>query len=500
MKLNLIPYPSSVEFATGCYAPEKPDDLRIAEIPEIVCGNGEAYKLEIAPDGITVTGGEAGRFYAMKTLEQLRLQFPESFPCLNIVDSPRFAHRGFMLDSARHFLPESDVLTLIDAAASFKLNRMHWHLSDDQGWRVEIKKYPRLAEVGSRRGKAVFADLNEPEESGGYFTQKQIRRIVSFARERHIEIIPEIDMPGHFTAAIAAYPEISCTGESIPVATGGGIFENLLCAGKDENLVFLKDVMDELMELFPYPVVHIGGDEACKYHWRECPYCQARMRALGLKDENVLQQWLTIEMGKYLAEHGRKTMVYNESLRGADLPTNFIVQSWYGDHARIAAFADRGGHVIQSDTRFLYFDYLYGEINLDTILNRDPYPDFLNEEQRKKVDGMECMLWTERIPDLKMAVFRLFPRLPAFAEAAWTADSARDNGSFADRYRGVSADFDRRRLKGAAPEEYWYPSEELKAEERAWRDKIMDIPEMAEARKRDAFLLAEDEKYYGTGY
>jgi hexosaminidase len=491
--LHLVPYPESAVRREGTCSP----DAEVRQCLRPLPGGEEAYELEIAADGITETGAEQGLIHAEQTLAQLRLQFPDRLPCLVIRDKPRFAWRGFMLDSSRHFLPEPDVMTLIDAAAFFKLNRFHWHLTDDQGWRIEIERFPRLAEIGSRRGKAYFGDFPEPEESHGFFTKKQVRRIVAFARERGVEIIPEIEIPGHETAAIAAYPELGCTGQSMPVAVRPGIFDNLICAGREENYQFLCGVLDEIMELFPYPVIHIGGDEACKAHWRNCPYCQAKIKELGLSDENALQQWLVKRIGAYLSSKGRTPVVWNDSLRGSSLPPDFIVQSWMGDHERIADFCSRGGKVIQSDCSHYYMDYPYFRIDVGNILKADPYPDYLDGQQKKQVIGLEAPLWTERVPDLQTACRQLFPRLSAVAEAAWTPAPSRDNDSFAERYEGCAAQFEKRRLKGAAPRSAWFMDEAAAAADRAEYERITGTPEFLRMEEEDEKRMQEEQRIYG---
>ena len=271
---------------------------------------------------------------------------------------------GFMLDVSRHFMSVEDVLKLLDAAAVCGVNTMHWHLTDDQGWRIEIKKYPRLTQVGSVRGDSFFGAVSETEHNCGYYTQEEIRRVVAYALERGIQIIPEIEIPGHASAMLAAYPQFGCgrevvkNGESVEielpydrhVVNIGGIFPNLICAGKEEAIRFLKDVLDEVTDLFPAPYVHIGGDEALKLHWRRCPHCQKRMRREGLKNEEELQRALVLQIGAYLAEKGKQTIVYNDCLAGGILPKHFIVQQWLGNHRATAEFLKSGGKVIRCPT------------------------------------------------------------------------------------------------------------------------------------------------------
>ena len=260
--LHLVPKPQRAALTGGvCRA-----DASVTKERRTLPDGAESYVLEILPEEIRMTGEEAGLFYAERTLEQLRVQFPGEIPCLRIEDAPRFPHRGFMLDSARHFLPEPDVMTLIDAASYFKLNRFHWHLVDDQGWRIESERYPRLHGTGSVRSGSDFGIEEPPQKNAsggaeyrGCYTKAQIRRIVRFAAERNVEIIPEIEIPGHETAAIAAYPELGCTGQAVPVETRPGIFAELICVGREECFTFLTEVLTEILELFPGKLVHIGG-------------------------------------------------------------------------------------------------------------------------------------------------------------------------------------------------------------------------------------------------
>ena len=455
--LHVVPLPSSYEFTEGTC----PEDLQenIRENIGMIHDDEEAYELDITKDGVTITGAPAGIFYAHVTLQQLKLQYPDAIPCMHIEDRPRFKYRGFMLDCSRHFLPESDVMTLIDAASYYKINKFHWHLTDDQGWRIEIEKYPRLTEIGAQTG--------EEGRRSRFYTKKQIRRIIGFAKERNVEIIPEIEMPGHSTAAIASYPELGCTGESIPVETGTGVFANLICAGRDECLAFCKDVLDEVMDIFPSETIHIGGEEARKDHWKNCPYCQARRKALDFPDEDALQRWFTDQILCYLNSRGRSGRVWSDAFTGNDLTAErYSAQFWVSQVGNLKYQAALGHELVNSDTAAYYFDYPYRDefglgnyghpINVDTILNYEPVPAWLTEKFAKQMIGTECALWTEHVPDLETAVQRLFPRLPAMAETAWTVKDARDNASFDERYIGTAAEFEKRRLRGQAPQELWH--------------------------------------------
>ncbi|MDO4285995.1 MAG: beta-N-acetylhexosaminidase [Eubacteriales bacterium] len=502
--LHLVPYPEKVVRREGiCRLGD--GEIRRTESDRF---GEEGYELKLSEKALTMEGSAKGLLYAQTTLEQLRLQFRDAIPCMEITDRPRFMHRGWMLDSSRHFLPEEDVCKLIDAAAYFKLNRMHWHLADDQGWRVEIRRYPKLTEIGSQREIAHFGDIQEPEEQGGYFTQEQVRRIVAYAKARGIEVIPEIEIPGHESAMLAAYPEYACAVEGengqrepidgpFKVETRGGIFENLVCAGREETFTFLTNILDEIMELFPYPVVHIGGDEACKSHWRACPDCQKKIKELGLKDENALQQWLVVQIGEYLKQKGRSAVVWNESLRGDKLPTNFIAQAWMGDHALLADFAKRGGRIIQSSNAYYYLDYPYYLIDAKKILEAELLPDYLSNEEQKAIIGLECPLWSERIPTLERAGYLLYPRLPAMAETAWTQEGARQNATFAERYYANEKKLRQIGITPAPRDHFALSRQEAQADKEAY-EKMIYTPQNKAAIDHDNALVEEEERLYAV--
>lgn len=466
--LNLIPYPQKIIRRNGVCSSAGKKKI----VHKILTGadgesNSEAYELEISSDEIVITGGKEGIFYAKITLEQLSMQFGNTIPCMLIEDSPVLEYRGFMLDSCRHFVPVCDVKKIIDLISFFKMNRFHWHLTDDQGWRIEIRKYPRLTSIGSRRGRADYGKFYEPDESDGFYSTEDIREVVEYASKRSVVIVPEIEIPGHETAMLAAYPEYGCSGSPMPDEAGtlGGIYQNLICAGKEESISFLKDILDEVMILFPGKDIHIGGDEAVKANWRACPDCQRRMHSLGLKDENELQQWLIIRMSEYLKSKGRRAVCWNDSLRGNELPKDFLVQFWNRDHAAIADFASRGGKIIQSDNRFFYIDYPYAINDLESILNAKICPDFISPLDRANVIGLETPLWTERVVDLDRAAFLMLPRIPAAGECAWTDSKTRNenntNNSFSQRFRGCKA-YAHGLGMWEAPEEYWKMDGELK--------------------------------------
>ena len=390
-----------------------------------------------------------------------------------------FPYRGFMLDSARHFMPVESVLRILEGAARCGMNHMHWHLTDDQGWRVEIRRFPRLTEVGSHRGEDCFGEDNEQENNHGFYTQEDIRRVVAFAREQGVEIIPEIEVPGHASAMLAAYPEYGCrreiaekggiTLEETPyeyqVGTLAGIFPNLICAGREESFQFLTGILDEIAELFPGPMVHIGGDEAIKMHWRRCPDCQRRMRALGLHNEHELQRELVLRVGEYLRGKGKRTIVWNESLDGGLLPDHFIVQHWLGNDRETAEFMAAGGKVICSDLPNYYISQPYCNLDVRTVWQAPAVPEYAREHPENLL-GLECPLWTEHITNPKRAEYMLFPRLAAVALKASQPSDAPTWEEFLAGVRALEEKVEALGIAGA-PEDTWALTPERAEAERA---------------------------------
>ena len=402
-----------------------------------------------------------------------------------------FSHRAFMLDVSRHFMPVADVKLLLAAAGQCGINRMHWHLTDDQGWRLEIRKYPRLTETGSRRGDTHFGGVSETENNCGYYTQDDVREIVAFAAEHGIDVIPEIELPGHAGALLASYPEYGCrrpysaeaSARSYQVRVSGGIFPDLICAGRDETLRFLEDVLDEVVSLFPFRMVHIGGDEALKIHWRRCPDCRRRMREEGLRSEDELQRWLVLRVGEYLLTRDRETVVWNDVLAGGFLPDHFIVQQWLDHEDLTTEWMARGGRVICSDTRSWYFDYPYGTIDAYHIWHTPRIPEWAQGHEEQLL-GLEAPLWTERITNIERAAFMLFPRLIALGLKA----SGQDAPSWEVQRKKIAwiqEKIGSMGLKGA-PQEYWRMSpEDAEKDRQADQDRI---------RAQDAlpYVLAEE--------
>jgi len=406
----------------------------------------EGYQLEVLPDSVVVRAFRTpGIFYGIQTLRQLlpieiedRTPVPGVkwfIPCLRIEDKPRFPWRGFMLDEGRHFHGKETVLLTLDLMALQKLNKLHWHLTEDQGWRIEIKKYPKLTEVGSYRvgTSQSFGNSHNGEPHGGFYTQDEIREIITYASERHITVVPEIEMPGHSLAALASYPELSCTGGPFKVATHFGIFSDIYCAGKDATFDFLEDVLDEILDLFPSPVIHIGGDEAPKARWKTCPYCQKRIRKEGLKDEHALQTYFTDRIARHLSSKGRRVMGWNEILNN-HLVGGSVVQFWAGNRKHLVnVILTKNQPVVMSTYLDAYLDHSYSLMPLSRAYHYEPVPAELNEDRYNCILGLEFPLWSEWVPDRPRLDYQVYPRLTAMAETGWTPKEKKSFPNFVSR-------------------------------------------------------------------
>ena len=416
----------------------------------------EGYQLTVDNKIILISANtETGLFYGFQTLFQLapanaNVENPVALgvPGVKITDYPRFEWRGSHLDVCRHFFNIDEVKKHLDVMALYKLNKFHFHLTDDHGWRIQIDKYPLLTEVGAWRvdrsdvpwGEAEPAQEGEKCTYGGYFTKDQIREIVAYAAARHIDVVPEIEMPGHSSAILAAYPQFAC--DDYPYCVAIGPYwppKAILCGGNDSVMVFLKDVFDEVMELFPYEYVHLGGDEAYKDNWRACPKCQQKIKDLGLANEEELQAWMVAEIEKEVNKHGKKIIGWDEILDGGVTPTA-TVQSWRGAESAIKA-AQLGNEVVMSPTDFCYFDYyqdepetqpkaIGGYVPLGKVYAFEPIPDTLTTEQAKCIKGAQCNLWSEFIFTYDHAEYMLLPRLCALAETVWTPKERKDWSRF----------------------------------------------------------------------
>ena len=409
-------------------------------------GGEEAYSLHVSPERIVVSARDPrGLFYGAVTLWQLA-SVSSSIPALEIEDAPRLRWRGLMLDSARHYQSPQFIERLIDTMALHKLNVLQWHLTDDQGWRLEIKKYPKLTEVGAWRvpaGPAAAADIDpstrRPRLYGGFYTQEQARQIVAYAAARHITVVPEIEMPGHASAAIAAYPRLGVTGRPAVVPADWGVYQNLFNV-EESTFAFLEDVLGEVLELFPSEYIHVGGDEAVKNQWQTAARVQTRMRDLGVKDEHALQSYFIQRMEKYLNAHGRRLIGWDEILEGGIAP-NATVMSWRGIEGALAA-AGAGHDTVLSPAPTLYFDNRplnavhAGRgpvISVEDVYRFDPAPAALSEAQRDHILGVQANLWTEHVRTEERAEYMMFPRAAAIAEVGWSPASRIDWSSFSAR-------------------------------------------------------------------
>lgn len=418
--------------------------------------NKEGYVLTTTPEGISINGQtENGVFYGIQTL---RKSIPAEakgatilIPAGEIKDEPRFSYRGMHLDVGRHFFPIEFIKKYIDLLALHNMNTFHWHLTEDQGWRIEIKKYPKLTEIGSQRSRTVIGRNTQEYDNtpyGGFYTQEEAKEIVKYAQERYITVIPEVDLPGHMLAALAAYPEMGCTGGPYEVCPRWGVFEDVLCIGNDKTMQFLEDVMSEIIEIFPSEYVHIGGDEAPRDRWKECPKCQARIKAEGLKAdknhtaEDRLQSYCMTRIEKFLNSKGRRIIGWDEILEG-DVAPNATVMSWRGASGGIKA-AQMGHDVIMAPNTYCYFDYyqtadtkdeplgIGGYVPIEKVYSLDPTFD-LNEEQKKHIIGAQANLWTEYIATTEHVEYMVLPRMAALAEVQWTQPEKKDFKDFTTR-------------------------------------------------------------------
>jgi hexosaminidase len=428
--------------------------LIIFKNPENQIGD-EGYILEVKPEKVILSANTpAGILYGIQTITQMMdSEIPGILPACQVIDYPRFAYRGMHLDVSRHFMPIEFIYKMMDYMAMHKLNKFHWHLVDDQGWRLEIKKYPKLTEVGAWRVDMPHLHwndrplLNDPVNAtyGGFYTQEEVRVLVEYAAARNITVIPEIEMPAHVMSALAAYPEFSCTGENLGVPIGGvWPITHIYCAGNDETFSFLKNVLLEVMELFPSEYIHIGGDEADKTNWRACPKCQARIKNEGLIDELALQSYFIQRIERFLNAHGRKIIGWDEILEGGLAP-NATVMSWRGEAGGIEA-AKLGNKVIMTPGSHCYFDHYQGDpaieplaigghTTLKKVYSYEPIPAELTAEEGQLVLGAQANVWTEYMPTTKHVEYMVFPRLAAMSEVLWSDKEHRNWGSFSRRMK-----------------------------------------------------------------
>lgn len=434
--VSVIPEPQEVHLFGGF---SDADGCKRNDVTDRTLG-GEDYRIFIKDGKVTVAAAsERGFLYAGQTLMQLR-NAEGKYPDVEIRDWPRFGHRGLLLDCSRHFFSIEEVRKVLDVMALHKLNVLHWHLTDDQGWRIEIDSWPRLTEVGARRtgnrlgrGGTDIGPDNEPY--GGFYTKEELRSVVGYASSLGIDIMPEIDLPGHMLSALASYPELGCTGGPYAVMAYGGISQDVLCAGNEKTYKFIEDVLTEVMDVFPYEYVHIGGDECPKNRWEACHKCQTRIKALGIKSdadhtaEQLLQGYVTKRIGKFLKEHGRRMVGWDEILEG-EAPLDAVVMFWRGTEGGIKA-SGLGHDVIMTPNRNMYFDYCQGEnkesepdgiggyLPVWKVYEYEPFTPEMTDEQKSHILGVQANLWTEFISTDSHLEYMLLPRLSALSEVQW---------------------------------------------------------------------------------
>ncbi len=428
--------------------------------------NKEGYRLVVNPKSVTIYGQTpAGVFYGIQTLRKslpVDVQEKVILPSVIITDEPRFEYRGMMLDCARHFFPVSFVKKYIDILALHNINTFHWHITDDQGWRFEVKRYPGLVEIGSKRDETVIGHNTEKYDGipyGGYYSQADCKDIVAYAAKRYINVMPEIDMPGHMMGALAAYPELGCTGGPYKVWTKWGVSEDVLCVGNPKTLEFIKNVLAELIQVFPSKMIHVGGDECPKVRWKECPKCQAKAKELGIvatKEHTVeeqLQSYFIKEAEKFLNAHGRSMIGWDETLEGGLAP-NASIMSWRGVKGGIEA-AKQHHDVVMSPTTYCYFDYyqskdqakepmaIGGFLPVKKVYSYEPYAPELTPEEAKYIKGVQANLWTEYIPDPKQAEYMVLPRMDAVSEIQWIPAEQKNYSGFLKRMPRMLSIYDR---------------------------------------------------------
>lgn len=451
---------SYIKEATGltvqCTTENKESDAIILSVDTAI-KQKEGYRLEVTSNNIRLAGGsEAGVFYGIQTLHKSMpvtkdRESASAIPAGIVNDYPRFDYRGFMVDVGRHYFPVSYLKQIIDMLALHNINYFHWHLTEDQGWRIEIKKYPKLTEIGSTRPRTLMDwSTREYDETphSGFYTQEEAKEIVKYAADRFITVIPEVDLPGYMMAALASYPELGCTGGPYEIPCEWGVFPDVLCGGNTKALEFAKDVLNEIMDIFPSPYIHIGGDECPKVRWKECPKCQAKIRELGLKDtpkhnkENRLQTYFMAEVGKVISERGRKMLGWDEMLEGGLAP-GATVMSWTSPRGGIETV--RLHHnAIMTPIQYLYFsnptyNRIKGTKSLERVYTFEPVSDELTEEEKQYIIGAQGCIWTEWTRDSLKMEWQILPRMAALSEIQWTEPAHKDFDGFLNRLPALLA-------------------------------------------------------------
>ena len=459
-------------FFPASFAEASDGDMPALELLRTGDGAPESYRLDVSRTKITLTAPDAaGLFYGLQSLAQLAGHHGRRIPAVTIVDAPRFGYRGFMLDVSRHFRDKEFVERQLDLMARYKLNRFHWHLTDGAGWRIEIKKYPALTDIAAWRpypdwegwnfGGKRYCHRDDPAAAGGYYTQDDIREVVEYARALHIEVIPEIEMPGHSEEVLAVYPELSCSGKPYT--------DSDFCIGNEQTFEFLESVLSEVIGLFPSEYIHIGGDEASKQGWRTCPECAARMRREGLQDVDELQSYLVHRIGTFLAAKGRRLLGWDEILQGGLAP-GATVMSWRGTEGGIAA-ARAGHRAVMAPSNYCYLDFCQDDptrepvaaaafLTLAQAYSYDPAPDSLGADVVPMILGVQGNLWCEHVPTAEHAEHMIWPRLLAIAEVGWSAPERKDYDDFHARVLDAVAwmqqrgyhPFDQKNAVGPRPE------------------------------------------------
>ncbi len=402
---SLIPYPMQLGFTGGMLIGVTDTVKKIDPKME-----KEAYEINVKDKIFIKAGGVEGLFYADLTVKQLLFQYDNCIPKMIIYDRPKYSYRSFMIDCCRHFFPVEDIKAMIDLCASFKFNKFHWHLTDDQGWRIQIDKYPELTQIGSvRHGTALGKEIND-EDYGGFYTKNEIRDVVDYAAQRYIEVIPEFDVPGHTSALLASLPELCCGGDTVEVKKIPGIFRDIVCAGNEKTYEVIFDIIDEICELFPGEYFHIGGDEAPKHQWKNCEKCQEKIKSEDLKDEEELQGYFVNRVSDYLRSKGKKVISWNESLKGGNLNSENIIQFWMD---KDGLSKKSPNNIIMSDFFSYYVDYPYEMTPLKKTYNHD-------EKLNSNVIGVDTPIWTEYVPNFDKMLYMCFPRFIAVAQSAWS--------------------------------------------------------------------------------
>lgn len=479
-RLRLIPYPKEAEISEGTLkcgsvalcGQECVNGLRIDEflekygvkvskdgvkteyrITDDLTTGKEGYRLSVTPDGISISAAtDAGILYAFVTLIQLVKAYGGELPLCRIYDKPETDYRGFMLDSGRYFFSVDDVKKLIDLCVLHKINAFHWHLTEDQGWRVQIDKYPLLTEKGSKRSHTNF----DRKPHGGFYTKQDIKEIVGYCKAHNITVMPEFDIPGHSVAALACYPWLGCFDRKLEVATHSGVKHDILCAGKESTYRFVFDVIDELAEMFSdnSAFIHIGGDEAVKTRWQICPHCQQKMKELGLKSENALQAYFMQRVSEYVAGKGFTPVIWNETDLSLPCHDKTVWQLWSTGNGQaetedIAKTAAKYGGLINSDSAYTYLDLPYADISLEKSYSFKPIPDGIT---RDKFIGAEAALWSEYVPDIVTAYRRVLPRFCALSDVFWGRYGG-DFKEFSERLKYFKAFLEEQGYKGASDAE-----------------------------------------------